>query len=127
MPESSIILTTQDELYSVLRNSAHSSLTSLLREDKYRLPSEDGLTVTAGIVGAHPNGFWLIEHDKLAEFAQQVAALSSEADYQALKSRYGIGRTDPNFWAISDRILALYQAQQPQSAGLLDYNRLENR
>lgn len=127
MPEASIIVTPQGELYTILRNSAHSSLTSLLREGEYRLPSEDNLTVTAGVVGAYPNSFWLVEQDKLGDFASAVAKLNSEADYRQLKDHYGIGRSDPNFWAISDRIHALYRAHQPQSAGLLDYNRLENR
>ncbi|WP_049723534.1 fatty acid cis/trans isomerase [Gilvimarinus polysaccharolyticus] len=127
MPEASIILTPQGELFSLLRNSAHSSLTSLLREDAHRLPGEDGLTVTAGIIGAYPNSFWLVEHDQLSEFVTAIGKLNDINDYQQLKSRYGISRSDPNFWQISDQILALYHRDQPQSAGLLDYNRLENR
>jgi len=127
MPEASVILTPQGGLFTLLRNSAHSSLTSLLREDEHRLPGEDGLTVTAGIIGAYPNNFWLVEHDKLDEFAAAISQLHNEDDYRHLKSRYGIGRSDPNFWEISDRVHAIYRTNQPQSAGLLDYNRLENR
>lgn len=127
MPEASIILTPQGGLFTLLRNSAHSSLTSLLREEEHRLPGEDGLTVTAGIIGAYPNNFWLVEHNKLDEFATAISQLQSEDDYRRLKNRYGIGRSDPNFWDISDRVHAIYRTYQPQSAGILDYNRLENR
>ncbi|UTF61637.1 fatty acid cis/trans isomerase [Gilvimarinus sp. DA14] len=127
MPEASLLLIPQQGVFSLLRTSAHSNVASLLDEQDRRRPNEDRLVVTAGVVGAYPNTFWLVDQNQLPDFARVMAQLGSEADYRKLKAKYGISRADPNFWQISDQILTAYRQQQPRSAGLLDYNRLENR
>ncbi len=127
MPEASVILVPNHGVFSVLRTSAHSNVASLLAEQDRRRPDEDRLVITAGVLGAYPNPFWLVDKQQLEPFAQAIAQLSSEADYRKLKAQYGISRADPNFWDISDQILNAYRQQQPDTAGLLDYNRLENR
>jgi hypothetical protein len=40
---------------------------------------------------------------------------------------YGVRRTDPTFWQVSDEVARLNHLQHPNTAGVLDYNRLENR
>lgn len=127
MPEVSLIWVPGQGVFSLLRNSAHSNLSSLFQESKRRLPEEDRLVITRGVIGAYPNTFWLLDKHSWPDFARRVAALGSEADYQALHRRYGIGRADPNFWEVSDAIHRAWRRQQPRRAGLLDYNRLENR
>lgn len=112
---------------SLLRTSAHSNISSLFDERANRLPQEDKLVVTAGIVGDYPNAFWQLELSKLNGLAAQVAALGSEADYRALLERVGVRRSDPRFWALSDALARWNVQHQPIDAGILDYNRLENR
>jgi hypothetical protein len=63
----------------------------------------------------------------LKDFVSAVEGLSSEEDYQALLSRFGVRRSDPDFWKHSDYLRTAYQNASPIEAGLLDYNRLENR
>ena len=111
----------------MLSNKAHSNITSLLKEHKNRLPEEDNLTVAYGIVGDYPNAFWSIDAEELATLAQDVGQLQSEEDYFKLLSEYGVRRTSPDFWAHSDLLHETYQQQQPRVAGLMDYNRIENR
>lgn len=127
MPEASLIWVPGEGVFSLLRSSAHSNLSSLFHESKRRLPEEDRLVITSGIIGAYPNTFWLLDNTSWPDFARQVAGLDSEADYQALRKRYGISRADPNFWEVSDAIHQAYRKQQPRRAALLDFNRLENR
>ncbi|MDO6746313.1 fatty acid cis/trans isomerase [Gilvimarinus sp. 1_MG-2023] len=127
MSESSLIWVPKKGVFSLLRTSAHSNLSSLFQESKRRLPDEDKLVITGGVVGAYPNTFWMLDESSWDEFAQQIVSLNTEADYQKLRQRFGVNRADPNFWQISDAIHQAYRQHQPQRAGLLDFNRLENR
>ena len=92
-----------------------------------RTPHEDTLTVVRGVLGSHPNAFYVVPHARIAAFVDQVAALGGEADYAALQQEFGVRRTDPDFWSTSDRITEIYRAGWPSEAGLLDLNRYENR
>jgi hypothetical protein len=113
--------------YTVLRNSAHLNISHLFDQQKQRVPDEDTLTVVRGFLGAYPNAFYKVTRAELPAFVDAVARLQGEADYAALMTRFGIRRTDPRFWAHSDRLLRAYAAAEPITAGLFDYNRLENR
>jgi hypothetical protein len=99
----------------------------LFFDDKRRLPEEDNLTVVRGFLGAYPNAFYHVAQAELADFVSAVEGLSSEEDYQVLLNRFGIRRSNPDFWKHSDAIQAVYQNASPIEAGLFDYNRLENR
>jgi hypothetical protein len=83
--------------------------------------------VVRGFLGAYPNAFYHVAKAELEDFVSAVEGLGSEEDYQALLSRFGVRRSDPDFWKHSDAIQAAYQNASPIEAGLFDYNRLENR
>ena len=117
----------QTHYYSVLRNNAHSNITSLLSEDENRLPEQDTITVTSGLVGAYPDVFVNVSESQLNNYVNSVSALTTKADYQKLMDNYAIRRTDPNFWQHSDAMHADNKKQHPYKAGLFDYNRLQNR
>lgn len=131
MPELSMLYVKtpgRQRLYSIIRNSGHSNITSLLYEDEKRLPEEDYLTVVPGILGSYPNALWLIQDEsQLPVFAAALRNLQNEADYHELKIKFAINRTRADFWQLSDEIYALYRKTEPIESGLLDYNRLENR
>lgn len=117
----------ESNIYSIISNSAHSNISHLFGEEKRRLPAEDDITVAKGFIGTYPNTFFAVEAEKLVGFVDAVLGLKTEQDYFELKSQYGIRRTDPDFWAFSDAVYELYKSVNPIEAGLLDYNRLENR
>lgn len=131
MPEVTQLLLTDKgklvQVVSLLRTSAHSNITSLFDEAANRLPAEDQLVALAGVVGDYPNAFWQLEVSELATAISQIAALTDESSYQALLGRYGVRRTDPRFWGWSDALAAWSLNQTPLTAGILDYNRFENR
>lgn len=127
LPQTTLLLVPEIGLFTLVNNSAYSNLSSLFGEDKRRLPGEDQLSLARGIIGAYPNSFMRVPEAQLGEFTRQLQALRSEADYQQLRRRFGIGRTHPEFWAFSDELHRRYRQQQPDDAGWLDYNRLENR
>jgi len=80
-----------------------------------------------GLIGAYPNAFFRLEQSELPEFVQAVSSLKSEDDYRRLSDRFGVRRTDPNFWRFSDLLQAAEAGMSQADRGLLDYNRLENR
>lgn len=112
---------------SLLRNTAHLNVTHLLSEHRAVVPAEYTLDVLDGFVGAYPNAIFRLRRAELPAFTAQLAALKGEKDYTTLMSRFGVRRSSPAFWPLSDALHADYRAREPITAGLLDYNRLENR
>ncbi len=130
LPQTSFLtLLDQDkqEVFTLISNDAHSNISTLLSEAKNRLPKEDTLTVVPGFIGAYPNAFFRFDKARLAEFVKAVRQLQTEQDYRQLLSRFAVKRNDANFWQYSDELHAQYKNYAPLEAGLLDYNRLENR
>ncbi len=115
------------EYYSLVHNQAFSNNAQLFQEEDRRLPEEDTLTVARGFVGAYPNQFFQVAEQELGRFADALRALESDEDYTALVARYGVRRTAPWFWKLSDDINASYRASFPAEAGLFDLNRYQNR
>ncbi|MBL8351096.1 MAG: fatty acid cis/trans isomerase [Burkholderiaceae bacterium] len=117
----------EPKYFSLLRDTGHANVSTLLREAKALLPGENRLTVVPGFIGAYPNAILRASAAELPALAEAIAALKSEADYRALADRFVIRRTDPGFWAASDALHDAYQRWSPAEAALFDYSRLENR
>lgn len=117
----------EDYVYTLINNSAHTNVAHLFSESERRLPKEDNLTVLSGIVGTYPNAFFQVNEQDLGEFVSNVEQIQTEQDYSEFKDKFAIRRTSPNFWEFADKLNFWYQRHQKESAGLLDFNRLENR
>lgn len=113
--------------FSLLRDTGHNSVSYFLREKRELRPDENTLTVVPGVLGSYPNAFYRVQARELPAFTEALARLASEADYAAFSERFAVRRTDPGFWAFSDVLHTAYAREQPLAAGILDYNRLENR
>jgi len=127
LPPTTVIHIPNVGLFTLVHNSAYSNLAALFGEEKRRIPTEDNLTIARGLIGAYPNSFMRVEEQQIDDFITRVQKLNSEEDYRALRDIYGVRRSDPAFWAFSDKVHELYKIGQPDEAALLDYNRLENR
>ncbi|QUM79944.1 fatty acid cis/trans isomerase [Moritella sp. 5] len=130
LPEVSVLLVNDGDnkrVYTLLKNVAHSNISSLLDEESNLLPAEDTLTVVSGIIGDYPSVYLTVEVDKLPVFVAYLTAMKTAEDYTAWLDDYGVRRSDTRFWQHSDEIQTLNQQLQPINAGLLDYNRLQNR
>jgi hypothetical protein len=113
--------------FSLLRNTGHASVSHLIGERKELMPDENTLTVVPGVIGGYPNAFYRASLADLPELARTMGRLGSESDYAAFAQRWAVRRTNPGFWAFSDSILTRYAREQSLEAGILDYNRFENR
>ena len=112
--------------YSLLHNRAFSNIAQPFREEDRRLPGEDTLTVVGGFLGAYPNLFFQVTEQEVPRFARALRDLESESDFTALVERWGVRRTAPWFWKVSDAIHDHYRAGFPAEAALFDFNRYED-
>jgi hypothetical protein len=131
LPESSLLVIEASDgslrTFSLIRNTAHGSVSHLLGESRELRPDEDTLTVVPGVIGAYPNAFYRAKAAELPAMTAAIGKLRSEADYAAFARRWAVRRTNPDFWAFSDALIDRYQKDQSLEAGILDYNRYEDR
>lgn len=116
----------EDLVYTLLVDKAYSNLSKLIREGSSRLPEKDKLTVVSGFVGSYPNFFFSVEQERLGEFVDAIRTARSQADLEALYSRFGIRRTHPDLWRQSDWFNQQHEKYRGLQAGLLDLSRYEN-
>jgi hypothetical protein len=131
LPEAAVLVIDlpdgKQSVFTLIRNTAHASVSHLLGEAQALLPEENTLTLVNGIVGSYPNAFYRVKAAELTAFSKTIATLKSEQDYAALTRRWAVRRDNPEFWAFSDMLQQRYAQDEPISAGILDYNRLEYR
>jgi hypothetical protein len=116
-----------NEYITIVHNRAHLNITSIFMEEKFLKPDEDTLTVVPGFLGSHPNVFFRLDEQDIDDFVSSMSTLGSEEDYSQLLDKYGVRRTNPNFWQQGDAFHSAYKARAPVEYGLFDYNRLDNR
>lgn len=132
LPEITMILVEPEkngdpEILTLVRNSAHLNVNSLFDEEDNRDIAHDDMTIVHGLLGSYPDAFWLVKEQDLAKLVASAQQLTSEQDYATLLDQFGMRRTNPDFWAFSDKLNAIYRQHKPIESGWLDYNRLENR
>ncbi|CCK75465.1 MAG: fatty acid cis/trans isomerase [Oleispira antarctica] len=117
----------QQQVFTLIRNTGHSNISSLLLENINLLPKEDYLTIVPGIIGSYPSVLFRVHEFRLQQFVEQISTLENEDDYANLLDQFGIRRNNKNFWKHSDELHTWFNNKEPLQSGLLDYNRLENR
>ena len=132
LPQLSFILVKQEDNshkgYTIIHHNAHYNISSLLNEDGQRAYDEDTATIVPGFIGDYPAAIWYLNNEQQVNaFAEQLPMMQIEADYRALKSKYGIRRTHPQFWQYSDILHDTAKKYRGIEYGMFDYNRLENR
>lgn len=130
LPEMSLLLVKRagqaPRVVSLIKNTAHTNVAELLREEKRLLPEEDTLLAINGVAGAYPNAIFTVDAEKLPDFVDAVSRLGSAGDLVKLTENFGVRRTNPDFWPISDAIHAAWRKLAPREAAVLDYSRLDN-
>lgn len=112
---------------SILRNDAHLNMSSVFEEKAQLVPAENTVTVLPGIRGFYPNALMQVEESEVGTLVDAVLALHDENSYSRLLDDYGIRRSNPEFWELSDALHEQWKAADPTAFGYLDYSRLENR
>jgi hypothetical protein len=129
LPEVSLLRVRGDEagrheaLYSLVHNAAHTNVAFLFDEEERRLPDDDTVTVVRGHFGSYPNFFFEVELEEVEAFAETLRAVTDDAGFAAFVARFGVRRTDPRFWEMSDWLREDLRRRTPMEAGLYDLAR----
>ena len=67
-----------------------------------------------------------VDLNQLDAFIAALQAALSEDEFSALAGRWGVRRTDPQFWPTMDWFVSDFQEQSPTEAGLFDLARYGN-
>jgi hypothetical protein len=111
------------QLFSFIHNREHANISWILGESDRLAPQEDSLTVRAGVSGAYPNMFFVVPEAEIDVFSNTMARLKSAADYERLVDRFGVRRSNENFWSVYDAINSAHLAGDPVRSGTLDLTR----
>ncbi|AIR90714.1 peptidylprolyl isomerase [Pseudomonas cremoricolorata] len=117
----------QREVYSLLRNRAHSNVAFLLGEAYRYQPGLDTLTLYPGVLSSYPNFMFNIPSDQVPAFVDALQnARDDKQAFEAIVERWGIRRSHPQFWDYFHDLSRYIEQTQPVEAGVLDMNRYEN-
>lgn len=115
--------------YSLIRNKAYKNVTSFLADERERDRADiekDTMTVANGLVGSYPNFFFSVALADIDEFSRLCAAIKTKKDYKDFVDKYGVRRTNPEFWETADWFQNNYKETKPIVSGLFDLNRYQN-
>ncbi|MDR0190025.1 fatty acid cis/trans isomerase [Pseudomonas yamanorum] len=114
------------EMYSLLRNRAHSNVAFMLGEAYRYQPGLDTVTIYPGVLSSYPNFMFNIPAEQVPEF---VAAMENAKDanrFEKIVDRWGIRRSHPQFWHYFHDLSQYLHETTPLEEGVLDMNRYEN-
>jgi len=114
------------ELYSMLRNRAHSNVAFLLGEDYRYQPGLDTLTIYPGVLSSYPNFIFNIPAKEVPAFVDAMQNAKDANRFERIVERWGIRRSNPQFWFYFHDLDHYIQETEPVEAGVLDMNRYEN-
>ncbi len=130
LPDLSVLVVEQEggaaELFTLVHDKAHYNVAFLFDEKARREPGADVLTVLPRLIGSYPNFYYHLRQDRLTAFIAALKSIQSQSDYMDVVAEFGVRRTSPEFWALSDRVYEVFLGQKPIQAGFFDLNRYKD-
>lgn len=114
------------EIYTALRNRAHSNVAFMLGESLRYQPGLDTLTIYPGVLSSYPNFMFDFRAEEAGDFVSALERVQSQEDFDKVVERWGIRRSNPQFWRYFHDLDAYLRETEPVEAGILDMNRYEN-
>ena len=130
LPEATLLRVELDgggrEVYSLLRNRAHSNVAFMLGESLRYQPEKDTLTLYPEVLTSYPNFLFSLREGEVNAFVAALEQARSAADFERIALRWGVRRTHPQFWALFHDLSEHIRETDPVEAGVLDMNRYQN-
>ncbi|MCF5792226.1 peptidylprolyl isomerase [Pseudomonas sp. PA-1-2A] len=114
------------EVYSLLRNRAHSNVAFLLGEAYRYQPGLDTVTIYPGVLSSYPNFMFNIPARQVPEFVAQMEQARDAKSFEKIVDRWGVRRSHPLFWQYFHDLSQYIRETTPVEEGVLDMNRYEN-
>jgi len=114
------------EIYSLLRNRAHSNVAFMLGEELRYQPALDTLTVYPGVLSSYPNFMFNLKAGEVPAFVAALEQVRDGPAFERLVERWGVRRSHPEFWFYFHDLAAYIRDTEPVEAGVLDMNRYQN-
>ncbi|MFV3306884.1 fatty acid cis/trans isomerase [Pseudomonas sp. NY15181] len=116
----------QREIYTVLRNRAHSNVAFIAGESLRYQPGLDTLTIYPGVLSSYPNFMFNLKASEAGDFVRALEQVKDQSGFDKVVERWGIRRSHPQFWFYFHDLDAYLRETEPVEAGILDMNRYEN-
>lgn len=130
LPDLSLLLIDNDgafpEVFTLIHDKSHSNVAFLFDEKGRREPEADTLTVLPGLIGSYPNFYFRVAQNQMSSFIEDLTSVKTQSDYMSVVADYGVRRTSPDFWPLTDQIHEILIKQDPIQAGILDLNRYKD-
>ena len=130
LPEATLLRVELDgggrEVYSLLRNRAHSNVAFILGESLRYQPEKDTLTLYPEVLSSYPNFLFSLREGEVGAFVASLQQAEAAEDFERIVQRWGVRRSDPRFWSLFHDLAAHIRETQPVEAGVLDMNRYQN-
>ena len=114
------------EVYSVLRNRAHSNVAFLMGESLRYQSGLDTLTVYPEVLSSYPSFIFNVKAEDVAIFVRALELVNDQAAFRKVVEHWGIRRTHPQFWQYFHDLSEHIREREPLQSGVLDMNRYEN-
>lgn len=130
LPEATLLRIERDgggrEVYSLLRNRAHSNVAFILGESLRYQPEQDTLTLWPEVLSSYPNFLFSLREGEVSAFVASFEQVRSAADFEQMVRRWGVRRSEARFWPLFHDLSAHIREHEPVEAGVLDMNRYQN-
>ena len=113
----------KDRFFTIVINRWHDNVNSMFGEASRLDASKDTIDFLPGSIGSYPNFFLEVEAEDLPDFFDMLENFDGSQEYIAKIQKYGVSRTDDDFWTSYDRFQAEFEKSDPLQAGLYDLNR----
>ncbi len=113
----------EDVVISAVIHRWHDNVTFLFGEKKALDPTRDSADFFAGFVGSYPNYFFVVNSYDMKEFAEILRNYRGTREDMLRLGRFGVNRSDDNFWEVFDWFQERFLESDPLTAGFFDLNR----
>jgi hypothetical protein len=112
-----------DHFFTIVVNRWHDNVNSMFKEADTLDPSKDTMDFIFGSVGSYPNYFMDVPGDDVSGLFDVLKNFDGSPGYRAKLRKYGVDRSDEDFWEVYDIFQRQLDTSDPLHAGLYDLNR----